>query len=237
MPLLALLAIAGAAGIVFAGLEPPSSRLPPTATTAPPVEGAERSAAFLPWPDFVLVWEVTGWPRWTRRNDPAAQRLPAGPCASLDTPTCYVRLAWGGEDRWSLTYSEDVDFTADDTMELTWADRHFVRFGATLFRGAPAGSDIPLEACRRLQEASEQGQPVTASLWNEQAGHARGVVTLSLVGPDGETARCLRPWGIPVAVSQEGYAWRWTSIRFSFPNREELAGDLIPRSVLDDPAG
>lgn len=193
--------------------------------------------AFSPWPEFVLVWEVTGWPQWTRRNDPAAQRVPAGPCASLNTPTCYVRLAWGGEGRWSITYSEDTGFDLDDTMELTWAGRHFVRFGATLFQGAPVGSEVPLEVCRRLQEASEQGQPVTSSIWHEQAEHAQGVVTLALRGPGGESARCLRPWGIPVAVSQEGYAWGWTSIRFSSPNREELAGDLLPRSVLDDPTG
>lgn len=237
MPLLALLAVVGAAGVVFAGLESPSSSVPPTPPPPPPVEQGEQPPAFLPWPDFVLVWEVTGSPRWTRRNDPMVQQVPAGPCASLDTPTCYVRLAWGGEGRWSLTYSEDADFDLDDTMELTWADRHFVRFGAVLFRGAPAGSGVPLDVCRQLQEASEQGQPVTASLWHEQASHARGVVTLSLLGPDGESARCLRPWGIPVAVSHEGYAWRWSSIRFSFPNREELAGDLLPRAVLDDPAG
>ena len=127
-----LVAAGLAAGFVlFSYPSPPSPPVPD-----PPSEVAEVLIPdrFSRWPPFVLSWGVTRPPDAAKVwESPLDAGFVGDPCGALDSPQCYVRLAWQDLTRWSLTVSPDPDFGREDLIAFTVGPLHYGVVGGVMF--------------------------------------------------------------------------------------------------------
>jgi len=229
-----LVAAGLAAGFVlFSYPSPPSPPVPD-----PPSEVAEVLIPdrFSRWPPFVLSWGVTRPPDAAKVwESPLDAGFVGDPCGALDSPQCYVRLAWQDLTRWSLTVSPDPDFGREDLIAFTVGPLHYGVVGGVMFGQLASDRVPPLHICNRLLGAEQRGESVTAAPVDLYPFSAQG---LRMEFPNGESASCMGPAGLPVDFSDGNQTWKAISSEERAPTDAEIGIDLVyaAASDLDGPA-
>jgi len=93
----------------------------------------------------------------------------------------------------------------------------------------------PLHICNRLLGAEQRGEPVTAAPVDLYPFSAQG---LRMEYPNGESASCMGPAGLPVDFSDGNQTWKAISSEERAPTDAEIGIDLVyaAASDLDGPA-
>ena len=208
-------------------------------TPGPPVPDPPEAAEvlipdrFSQWSPFVLSWGVTRPPDAAKVwESPLAAGFIRDPCGALDSPECYVQLAWQDLTRWSLTVSPDPDFGREDLMGFTAGPLHYGVVAGVMV-GQVSSDRVPLlHICNKLLRAKQGGESVTATPVDLDPFPTPG---LRLERPNGESASCMGPAGLPMDFSDGNQTWNAISWEGRAPTEAEIGIDLVYANAhLDD---
>lgn len=184
-------------------------------------------SSFVPWPPFVLVWNVGDSGADVATLSPLSSRFGSRPCAAVGVSECLVQLAWDGFSRWSLTASPDAVFDADDPRQFTVGPTHYVIEGGVVIGVWSTDRLPPLHVCHRLLRAHWAGAGVAALQGDGDPVLFASQPMVALEDAEDSTAQCLGPWGIPVRYAAATQEWTPLSLELRSPTDAEIGADLV----------